>query len=169
MEKLQNALVANNSGMAKIALWENDVNRLKKNITYRFDDMVVREFRGQMQLSTTKDSDSLMTEIDDLGTVKQDNDLLLNSTLKEAIIVGVCSLEEHSICLKCNGKVTNTGNEFGTCSKCGMLQYLGACNQELAAQLMIKSSSGNVMLKAYKNSSANSRERRGHINRNSTC
>lgn len=145
---LQNVMIADSSGMAKVTLWESDVHKLEADKSYRFSKMMLREFRGQTQLSSTKD-ESLMEEIDDLGVVHEDDDLLLSSAIEEATIVGVFSLEKYSTCLKCNGKITNAKGEIGTCSKCGMLQCLEACKEEVAAQMMIKSSTGNTMLKAY--------------------
>lgn len=146
-KKLQNVLVADSTGMAKVTLWENDVNRLKVLKSYRLTKMLVREFRGQVQLSATKE-DTQMVEIDDLASVKEDDDLLLNSTLTNAKIVGVSSLEKYLSCLKCSGKV-NTDGEYGSCNKCGMFQCLDACKEEATAQLMVRSSTGNLMFKAF--------------------
>ena len=147
-KKLQNVLVADSTGMAKVTLWENDVNRLNALKSCRLTKMLVREFHGQVQLSATKE-DTQMVEIDDLASVKEDDDLLLNSTLTYAKIVGVSSLEKYLSCLKkCSGKV-NTDGEYGSCNRCGMFQCLDACKEEATAQLMVKSSTGNLMFKAF--------------------
>ena len=146
---LQNVLIADSSGTAKLTLWEADINKLEVNKSYELGKMVLREFRGQIQLSCGKD-ESTITGIDDLEGVQQDESSLLSDVIEKATVLGVLSLESYSTCLKCNGKITNADEEFGTCSKCGMLQLLGACKEEMAAQLMIKGgSSGNILLKAY--------------------
>ena len=102
---------------------------------------MLREFRGQIQLSSAKD-ESVMIEIDDLGIVQEDDDLLLSSAIEEVTILGVYSLEKCPSCLKCNGKI-NAEGEISTCSKCDMLQRLKACKEEVTAQLLIKSSTEN--------------------------
>jgi len=109
---LQNVLVADSSGMARVIIWENDINKLEINKSYQFNKMMLREFRGQVQLSIAKD-ESKMIEIDDLDAVQQNDNLLMSSTIENATIVGVISLEKYSICLKCNGKVTHAEDEFG--------------------------------------------------------
>ena len=63
-----------------------------------FKKMVVREFHSQIYLSATKE-DTLMVEIDDLGAVKQDDNLIPNSTIENARIVGILSLENYVTCL----------------------------------------------------------------------
>ena len=147
---LQNVLVGDKTGVARVTLWESDIHKLVQKRSYQFNKMMVREFRGQMQLSTAKDENS-MPEIDDLDEVQQDDDVMLNSCIENATIVGILSFEKFSVCLKCNGKVAtaDTDSEFGKCSKCGMLQFFNACKEEVAAQMMIKSGSENVLLKGY--------------------
>ena len=146
---LQNVLVADSNGTAKVTLWETDINKLEANKSYQLSKMILKEFRGQIQLCCGKD-ESLITEIDDLEAVQQDDSSLLSSAIEKATVIGVYSLEKYSICLKCNGKITSADGDFGTCSKCGMLQLLEACKEDMTAQLMIKSgSSENILLKAY--------------------
>ena len=58
--------------------------------------------------------------MDDLASVKEDDDL--NSTLENAKVVGVSSLENYLSCLKCGGKVNTTDGQYGSCNRCGIFQ-----------------------------------------------
>ena len=78
-----------------------------------------------------------MVERDDIGSVMQDDDLLKN-TLVYTIILGECSLENYEICLKCNGKVSSSYGELGSCNRCGMFQSMDSCKSEEAVQVIIK-------------------------------
>ena len=63
-----------------------------------FRKMLVREFHSQICHSATKE-DTLMVEIDDLDAVKQDDNLIPNSTIENARIMDILSLENYVTCV----------------------------------------------------------------------
>ena len=62
--------------MTRVTLWESDDNRLEAYKSYRLTEMMVKEFS-----ELAKKTPDIM-EIDDLTTVKKDNDLLLKVLVK---------------------------------------------------------------------------------------
>ena len=107
---------------------------------------MVKEFRGEMQLSTIKDRTEIV-EIDDLDEVAGNEVQLQVNTITEARVVGVFSIEFFSVCFKCNGKVLGE-EEFGTCNRCGMFQCMDVCNTEVVAKIMIKGKEDSTVLKS---------------------
>jgi len=108
--------------------------------------MIVKEFCGEMQLSTIKDRTEFV-EIDDLDDVAVAiNDVQVN-TINEAQVVGVFSIECFSVCLKYNGKVV--GEEIGTCNRCSIIQCMDDYDCDVAAKIMIKGKEGSAVLKIY--------------------
>ena len=150
-KKLQTATVADKTATARIVMWEDDVDKLSLLKCYRFEKLTVKEFRGEMQLST---SSSKIYEIDDIDAidVKEENYTQQVNVIDEAKVIGVQLFEMYKACLKCRSKLPHGDeDEFDTCTRCGMLQCTKECNTEATAQMMIRSSSStqNIILKAF--------------------
>ena len=147
-KKLQNVVVGDGHGVAKMSLWEDDVGKVTTSKSYRFEKVVVKEYRGQTQLSTA--TNSVIMSIDDLDVEMTECLTLLPSVIQNAKVIGVLAFEKYSKCMKCSAKIMDT-QEFDTCDKCGMVQCISECQTEVAAKLMIRHSSSNerLMLKAY--------------------
>ena len=157
--KKQDILIGDSTGTARLAVWEKEVGRMKKDGSYRLGGLMVREFRKKKFLSTSKQS-SMIEEISDIGEVEEgqsdcgeedsscDN---LPGTLHDVRVVGVIALEKYSGCLKCTAKLAAEDDdpELGKCVKCGMVQCIDVASQQVRAQLMIKGVSGIVTVRAF--------------------
>ena len=117
--KLQTATIADKSGTAKIVLWGDDMNSLSLFKCYKFEKVVVKEFRGETQLSVSNSKIMEIDEIDDVNLAenKYAPQML---TIEDARIVGVQLFET---CLKCRpyGNEGEFEGEFDTCIRCGLL------------------------------------------------
>ena len=118
-KKLQTATIADKSGTVKIVLWGDDVNSLSLAKCYKFEKLVVKEFRGETQLSVSNSKIMEIDEIDDVNLAenKYAPQML---TIEDARIVGVQLFET---CLKCRpyGNEGEFEGEFDTCIRCGLL------------------------------------------------
>ena len=54
-KNIQNILIADRTATARVTLWEEDINKLVTNKSYQFKQLVLKEFRGERQLSSIKD------------------------------------------------------------------------------------------------------------------
>jgi len=52
-KKVQNVVIGDGHGVAKISLWEDDVGMLQGSKSYRFERMFIKEYRGKMQYHNT--------------------------------------------------------------------------------------------------------------------
>ena len=103
-KNIQNILIADRTATARVTLWEEDINKLVTNKSYQFKQLVLKEFRGERQLSSIKDHTKIAQIDHDLDEIARNEVQLPVNTIKEAQIVGVFSIEHFSVCLKCNGK-----------------------------------------------------------------
>ncbi len=51
----QDILVADSTGIARLAVWEKEIGKLDKDASYRLSGVMVCEFRGKKFLSTSKE------------------------------------------------------------------------------------------------------------------
>ena len=54
--KKQDLLIGDSTGTARLALWETEVGTMEEEGSYRLGGLMVREFRKQKFLSTSKQS-----------------------------------------------------------------------------------------------------------------
>ena len=66
----QNCFIANETGMCRLVLWEENIGTVKKGETYKFKKMLVRKFSGVNYLSKTEES--AIEHADDIGEVSTD-------------------------------------------------------------------------------------------------
>ena len=155
-KKKQDIVVGDASGTARVTVWETEIGKMKKEQSYRLSGMMVREFRGEKFLSTSKEN-SKIEEIDDIGHIEvakeeEEEERPCSSQggpsgmqhLEDVRIIGVDRLDGYAACLKCKSKVVpdEEDEEFGECGKCKMLQLIEECKKVLTAQVIVKSERG---------------------------
>lgn len=70
-KKKQDVLLGDSSGATRLTLWEEEAGMMDEGGSYRLCGMVVREFRGEKFLSTSKEN-STIEAIDDIGDVEEE-------------------------------------------------------------------------------------------------
>ena len=63
--KKQDCIVADSTACGRVVLWENDIDRLKENQSYKLADIGVRSFQGVNFLSVV--DGCVISEADDIG------------------------------------------------------------------------------------------------------
>lgn len=81
-KRIQELLVEDCSGTARLTLWESHIGKMEEGNSYRAKGLRVREFRGNKVLSTSKENCEI-EKIDDIGAVveegSEEEDNLLES------------------------------------------------------------------------------------------
>ena len=138
-KKKQDVTVGDKSGTVKVSLWEEHIDTLQKETSYRLKNFVVREYASQKYLSMPK-AGAVITPIDNIGDVVQPVSENASSTdIFNVEIIGVPQLDCYKACLKCKARVEPLTPHLGKCSKlgCGMMQRYDRCPNQLSAKLMV--------------------------------
>lgn len=154
-KKKQDVIVGDSSGSARVTVWEGEIGSMEEGGSYKMTGMMVREFRGEKFLSTSKQN-SMIERIADIGDVEEETeDESTHGTPSSQIsggrIVGVLQLDHYRSCLKCTAKVLQDRDdpEIGSCLKCQMMQAFEECGIQLSTQVMIRGDNGTWTLRAF--------------------
>ena len=88
----QDCFIADETGMCRLVLWEENIGTVKKGETYKFKKILVRKFSGVNYLSKTEES--AIEHADDIGEVNTDFVQHEDTTCTQKAVVGeiVCYL-----------------------------------------------------------------------------
>jgi len=50
-KRMQNVVIGDGHGLAKVTLWEEDIGKLSMSKSYCLENMVIKEYRGEAYLS----------------------------------------------------------------------------------------------------------------------
>ena len=145
----QEVTIADRTEAALLTLWEDDVGTLDIGLSYQFNRLIVRTYRGNRQLSLPATGASVDL-IDDIGDVAEDSfDLDNDTALQAAQVMGVSALEYIYTCMQCKrGTVRPSGNNLGTCEQCQTMQRLNTRKQ--TCKLFIQArEQPHITLRAY--------------------
>ena len=119
----QDYIVGDSTGTAALTLWEDNIGQIDVGMSYRLSGVIVRSFNGKNYLSVPKDNCEISI-IDDIENVKEIMEKEVPQNLKDAVVVGIMSLEIYNNCVACKGKVKVLSSNIGQCNKCNMKQRL---------------------------------------------
>ena len=140
-KKKQEIVVAEETGMERCTLWEENIDTLVEARCYLLKNFVIR---SRKFLSTAKEG-SAVIPIRDIGATVEDDNLAEDKSgeLSNAQIVGVLHLDRW--------RVEPSDAAFGRCSRqeCAMLQRFDVCPENLSVRLLFMSNSNDVPLYAY--------------------
>lgn len=140
----QEVFLSDQSGSAKLVLWEDNVNSLEKGRSYLMKNLVVRSYQCSKHLIEGKST--TIETIDDIVAVCS-GDSEETFQLKSPTIIGVPELETYQVCLKCKSRVEAISETRGSCSssQCRMMQRYGVCLEFTSAKLLIMYASESGM------------------------
>ena len=107
----QNVMVADETGCAKLTLWEQHVGCVELNKSYYLRNMLLRVYYGERYLATAK-HDSTITPTEDVNVdnAKSVEEALPN-VINDVKVIAVDSLSISDGCLQCGHTVTPTEEE----------------------------------------------------------
>lgn len=137
--KKQDVTVADSSDVARVTLWEDDIDCLEEEQCYLLKKFSIREYNAVKYMTMSR-NESKVEKISDIIDVSTDCEQKLNceptSTLRMVKIIAVISLDSHKVCLRCRARVEPATPPFSRCSKCSMLQAYDICTESISAKLM---------------------------------
>ena len=113
----QDVSVADDSGTARVSVWELNVNTLVTHGSYRLENFMVREFQGTKYLTMAKEGSDIIT-IDDIGAVAEKPDKEDELwVIKNVTVAGVPYFDTYKSGLQCKARVEPNSERLGKCSK----------------------------------------------------
>ena len=79
-----------------MTLWEEDIGKLSMSKSYRFEKVVIREYKGEAYLSTAASTTIMTIEDLDVRMTGVEEFNVLTSKIENAMIIGVVSFEKYS-------------------------------------------------------------------------
>ena len=139
----QDFVLADCTGVCRGVTWEQQVNVLKEEESYRFFNATVRSFNGAEYISLGEKSE--VEKIKDIGDVVDKSVFDGSGELKvfKAEIVAVISVEMYSSCRNCNAKVLEGSGGIAMCSKCNSKMKLAKCGKKGIACVILKDEDNN--------------------------
>lgn len=117
---VQTVIMADSSGIIRLALWENNIGKLQLNQCYQITNLISNHFKSFIQLSTTQDTK--FTEIQEIKNVVEDFSSLENTTWLTGKI-DFCSFTTHYKCMHCTKPLVFPENQkLVKCDACGVKQ-----------------------------------------------
>ena len=137
-KKKQDVMIGDLTGTTKVTLWEQYVDSLNVDESYRLENFVVREYASQKYLSMPR-SGSEITPIDNIGEVEQPVSSATSTEISNPETIGVLQLDTYKACLKCKARVEPLTPPLGRCSNvgCSMMQRYDRCPNQLSAKLLV--------------------------------
>ena len=138
-KRKRDVTVGDQTGTARVTLWQEHVDSVEVEGSYRLKTFVVRECASQKYLSMPR-AGAVITPIDNIGDVVQPVSKDITSTeIFNVEIIGVPQLDCYKACLKYKARVEPLTLHLGKCSKlgCAMMQCYDRCLNHLSAKLMV--------------------------------
>lgn len=149
--QVQDVTVADESGTAKLTLWQANVGKLTVGKTYSLHNVMVKCYCEEFCLTTPK-AGMTITEIENLPKVVEV--VPQNNSIKEftnAKVVAVRNLQRIRSCRVYKKGEMNTMEQnvsVGTCTKCPTTALLSVCEFHASAQLVVMCDNIQYQLRA---------------------
>ena len=142
--KVQEAVIADNTGHVTLNIWGNHIGKIEEGCSYDMKGLMVKEYRGNKSLSTPKEN-VCIKKIDEIDAVidSYDEKPLEIQLIKGVHVIAIEKLDTYYSCVKCNGKVIPADDDISECPKCDTMQVTTECRQAIVAQLRLKSTNGD--------------------------
>ena len=140
-KRKQDVVVADSTSSMTVVVWEDHIDSISSDVSYRLEDFMLKEYNMKKFLSMPRNGGKVV-EVPDIGDV-QSNCTLLDfesvNCLFEAQIVGVPGLELYIACRKCKARVEPLTPPLGRCSKddCAMMQRFDLCSRHISAKVLL--------------------------------
>ena len=142
--RFQTVLLADHTGTAELALWEDFVGAVNNGESYTFNYLTVKIFHDKPSLFTPKEN-AKINKIADLQNVALPTDSIKHTNeVQRARVLAVSDFATIHKCIACrDGSVLPIGSSesdvaFGKCSECGTVVQMDSCSIRKSALLTIK-------------------------------
>ncbi len=148
--KVQNVGISDTTGRAKLALWEDNINLVELNKSYRFSNLVVKTFNEHNTLFTPKNG-LVVDTIDNIDALPLLASIKMTKSLTDAKVIAVANFSSGHLCLNCKqSKLDSLENNstFGKCPKCLSTVDKKSCIYQVSAILHLVANAFKFQLTA---------------------
>ena len=141
----QDVIIADSTGHACLTVWEDDIDPLQENYTYRFSRITINKYAGKTDLSMPQygaNTEIIDNDIEDIY-IPEEHTKTEPKHLNQVTITAVNQLELLIRCAHCKKMTGTTSSDIFTCSSC-------ATSRSVTAKLYLEDSTGSThSLRAY--------------------
>ena len=122
-------VLANLTSQRRCVAWEQHVDDVQEDKSYKLMNVIVRSFNGSKYISVGQESE--VVTIEDIGEVI-DNSTIEDSGCAKVCkgeIIGITSVETYRGCINCSAKVVEMSGILADCNKCSTkmkIKYVSA-------------------------------------------
>ena len=138
----QDFVIGDCTATCRGVLWEQQVDTLEINQSYKMLQVTVRSFNGRKYFSLGEKCE--IEKIEDIGEIVDDD--LDNgnggAVVVKGEIVAVIGIDSYRSCRNCNAKVSTVNEFMGECNKCNAKIKLSRCGEKNVARVIIEDATG---------------------------
>ena len=138
--KVQNALMSDATGRAKISLWQDSIGQVDLNKSYKFSNLIVKTFNEENTLFTPK-TGLIIDSIEDIEDALPLLDSIKKTKhLENAQVVAVTNFSSGYVCLNCTtSKLVSMEEDpkLGKCPNCLSIVLTSSCTFQVTALLHV--------------------------------
>ena len=133
----QDFVLADCTDVCRGITWQEQVNTLKEEYSYKLINVTIRSFSGAKYISLGQKSE--VQQISDIGGVVEKDAFDGSGKLKmfEGEIVAVTNVEEYTSCRNCNAKVESS-QAIVVCGKCNSKMKVSKCAKKAVAHVIVE-------------------------------
>lgn len=113
----QDLCVSDATGTARLTVWQDTINSLKVEESYKIEGLIVCSFSNQKYLTPPKPG-CCITPQADIGAVEDEPEPVDPNSLAAAEVAAVSYIGTYRTCMSCSGKVEPVNDCIGRCTKC---------------------------------------------------
>ena len=136
----QDFTIADSTAAVRGVAWEDHLDVLKENSSYKITCATVKSFNGAKYILVGERS--TIEAKDDIGYVVEESVDGGSGDVKvvKAEIIAVISCETYSSCKNCDGKIIQISKVLGRCGKCNTKLKMSKCNSKKVGRIIIEDS-----------------------------
>ena len=143
--RVRNVVISDSTDRAKLSLWEDNIELVESQKSYRFINLMVKAFNDKNTLFTPRNG-LLVEEIENIDKALPPLESSFPppqiKTLTDATVVGVSNFTSGYICLNCNKSIIQTLPDQPTiakCKDCNSMSNIDSCKYKVTASLLLSS------------------------------
>ena len=139
----QDFMFADGTGVCRGVVWQQQVDMLREEHSYKLLNVTIRSFNGGKYISLGERSE--IQEIEDVGYVVDESVFNETGQLKvfNAEIVAVINSETYISCKNCNAKVLESSGNIAVCGKCSTKMKLSKCGKKSVTRVILEDEKEN--------------------------
>lgn len=148
--KVQNTVISDETGRAKLSLWEKSIDLVELNKCYRFSTLIVKPFNEHNTLFTPK-TGLIVDSIENIEALPLIESVKKTKNLASAQVIAVTKFSSGHQCLNCKKyKLNSLADDptLGKCPNCLSTVLRSSCTYQVSAVLHLTANAFTFQLLA---------------------